>query len=215
MLKGSRRKWSRDKRRRYGIAVPPGNGTRWTWVSVNSGSWWWTGRPGMLQFMGSQRVGHDWATDLIWSEGMGESSWRIPSTRWSGVRSPCSFKFSFIFGCPGSSLLRAGFLVAESWGYCLTAGVGFSLQWLLLLRSTGSRVSGLQQLCIGLVARWHGASSQTRDRTCVPCIGRWSLIHCTTRGVQKFLLLMAAILLLLFALFYLCIYFCSFLQNNS
>ena len=36
--------------------------TRWTWVWVNSRSWWWTGRPGMLQFMGSQRVGHDWST---------------------------------------------------------------------------------------------------------------------------------------------------------
>ena len=33
--------------------------TQWTWVWMNSGSWWWTGRPGMLQFMGSQRVGHD------------------------------------------------------------------------------------------------------------------------------------------------------------
>ena len=42
--------------------------TRWTSVSVNSGSWWWTGRPGVLRFMGSQRVGHDWATDLIWSD---------------------------------------------------------------------------------------------------------------------------------------------------
>ena len=42
--------------------------TRWTWVLVNSGSWWWTGRPGVLRFMGSQRVGHDWATDLIWSD---------------------------------------------------------------------------------------------------------------------------------------------------
>ena len=40
--------------------------TRWTWVSVNSGSLWWAGRPGVLRFMGSQRVGHDWATDLIW-----------------------------------------------------------------------------------------------------------------------------------------------------
>ena len=40
--------------------------TRWTWVWVNSGSWWWTGRPGVLRFMGSQRVRHDWATDLIW-----------------------------------------------------------------------------------------------------------------------------------------------------
>ena len=40
--------------------------TRWTWVWMNSGSWCWTGRPGVLQFMGSQRVGYDWATDLIW-----------------------------------------------------------------------------------------------------------------------------------------------------
>ena len=38
--------------------------TQWTWVWVNSGSWWWTGKPGMLQSMGSQKVGHDWATEL-------------------------------------------------------------------------------------------------------------------------------------------------------
>jgi len=37
--------------------------TQWTWVWVN-GSWWWTQRPGVLWFMGSQRVGHDWATEL-------------------------------------------------------------------------------------------------------------------------------------------------------
>ena len=42
--------------------------TQWTWVWVNSGSWWWTGRPGMLQSMGSQRVGHNWATELNWTE---------------------------------------------------------------------------------------------------------------------------------------------------
>ena len=46
-----------------------GSPTRWTWVWVNSGSWWWTGRPGVLQFMGSQRVGHDWATELNWTGG--------------------------------------------------------------------------------------------------------------------------------------------------
>ena len=39
---------------------------RWTWVWVNSGSWWWTGRPGILQFMGLQRVRHDWVTELNW-----------------------------------------------------------------------------------------------------------------------------------------------------
>ena len=38
--------------------------TQWTWVWVNSGNWWWTGRPGVLQFTGSQRVRHDWATEL-------------------------------------------------------------------------------------------------------------------------------------------------------
>ena len=41
--------------------------TRWSWVWVNSGSWWWTGRPGVLRFMESQRVGHDWETELNWT----------------------------------------------------------------------------------------------------------------------------------------------------
>ena len=40
--------------------------TQWTWVWVNSRSWWWIGRPGMLQSMGSQRVRHNWATELNW-----------------------------------------------------------------------------------------------------------------------------------------------------
>ena len=42
--------------------------TQWTWVWVNSGSWWWTGRPGVLRFIGSQRVGHDWVTELNWTD---------------------------------------------------------------------------------------------------------------------------------------------------
>ena len=51
--------------------------TRWTWVSVNSRSWCWTGRPGVLRFMGSQRVGHDWAkwSDLIWCLTKGFPKW--------------------------------------------------------------------------------------------------------------------------------------------
>ena len=40
--------------------------TWWTWAWVDSRSWWWIGRPGVLQFMGSQRVRHDWATELNW-----------------------------------------------------------------------------------------------------------------------------------------------------
>ena len=42
--------------------------TQWTWVWVNSGSWWWTGRPGVLQSMGSQSVRHNWVTELNWIE---------------------------------------------------------------------------------------------------------------------------------------------------
>ena len=40
--------------------------TQWTWVWASPGSWWWTGRPGILQSMGSQRVGHNWRTELNW-----------------------------------------------------------------------------------------------------------------------------------------------------
>ena len=42
----------------------------WTWVWVKPGNWWWTGKPGVLQSMGSQRVGYDWATELI--------HWQLP-----------------------------------------------------------------------------------------------------------------------------------------
>ena len=54
-----------DDRRWDGWMASP---TRWTWVWVNSGSWWWTARPGMLQSMGSQRVEQDWETELNWTE---------------------------------------------------------------------------------------------------------------------------------------------------
>ena len=42
--------------------------TQWTWVWVNFRSWWWTGRPSVLQSIGSQIVGHDWETELNWTE---------------------------------------------------------------------------------------------------------------------------------------------------
>ena len=42
--------------------------TRWTWVWGSSRSWWWTGKPGVLQSMGSQRVRHDWVTEWNWTD---------------------------------------------------------------------------------------------------------------------------------------------------
>ena len=49
--------------------------TQWTWIWVSSGNWWWTGKPGMLQSMGLQRVRHDWVTELNWTdEGLVDSA---------------------------------------------------------------------------------------------------------------------------------------------
>ena len=49
--------------------------TQWTWVWINSGSWWWIGRTGMLQSMGSQRAGHDWAAELHWIHILHRPHW--------------------------------------------------------------------------------------------------------------------------------------------
>ena len=48
-------------------------------VWVNSRRWWWTGRPGVLQFMGLQRLGHDWATELKWTEPYGSLGLQSPT----------------------------------------------------------------------------------------------------------------------------------------
>jgi len=65
MLGGIGGKRRRGQQRMRGLDASP---TPLTWVWVNSGSWWWTGRPGVVRFMGSQRVGHDWATELNWTQ---------------------------------------------------------------------------------------------------------------------------------------------------
>ena len=63
-LEGLKARVEEDDRGWDGWMASP---TRWTWVWVNSGSWWWTGRPVMLQSTGSQRVRHYWATELNWA----------------------------------------------------------------------------------------------------------------------------------------------------
>ena len=65
--------------------------TWWTWVWVNSRRWWWTGRPGGLQFMGSQRVGHDWATEQNWTETLVEVM-KIMMTSLQKI--PCMYCYS-------------------------------------------------------------------------------------------------------------------------
>ena len=89
--------------------------TQWTWVWISSRSWWWIGRPGMLQSMVSQRVGHDWSTELSWlsigetERGLAEEgasfpdavvrflpsiTWRPAVCRTSGSQSPLASQVS-------------------------------------------------------------------------------------------------------------------------
>ena len=60
--------WRQEEKRMTGWDGWMASQTQWTWVWVNSGSGWWTGRPGVLQSMGSERVGHNWATELNWTD---------------------------------------------------------------------------------------------------------------------------------------------------
>ena len=73
-----RRRWQR----RWLDLIHPSmaSPTQWTWVWVNSGRWWWTGRPGMLQSMGLQRVEHDWEAELNWTEQTYPENWRARNT---------------------------------------------------------------------------------------------------------------------------------------
>ena len=87
--------------------------TQWTGVWVDSGSWWWTGRPGVLWFMGSQRVGHDWATELDWLLLSG----RLPAIQ-NLLSTPRGWLASFPLLSRSSS--SAGFGVCRSTSASLT-----------------------------------------------------------------------------------------------
>ena len=101
-----------------------------------------------------------------------------------------SLCFFFFFFCQ--------FLAA--WGLCL---VGRQLAVYGLLtevastgaESTGSRAGGLQQLCMGFVAPWHWGPSQTRDPTCIPCIGRLILNHWTSKEISCLFMYMITLIL--------------------
>ena len=87
------------------------------------------------------------------------------------------------------------FLVVVNWGCSSLQCTGFSLQWLLLLPSTGSKAHRLQYLWrTGLVALQHVGSSWTRDRTCDSCIDRWILYHWAIREAPLPVFLMIAVL---------------------
>ena len=66
--------------------------TQWTWVWVDSSSWWWTGRSDVLRFMGSQRVRHNWVTELNWIPLFTAALFTIART-WKQTRCPSTDKW--------------------------------------------------------------------------------------------------------------------------
>ena len=126
--------------------------TQWTWVGVDSGSRWWTGRPRVLQFMGSQRVGHNWATELNWMNWGNRvvlqefccHCWSVCKSVLYMFQTLCDPKDCSI---PGSSV----------------HGI-FQTRILEWVATSFSRIS-----------------SPFRDRTCVSCIDRQILYHWATR----------------------------------
>ena len=83
----------KDWRRRGWQRMRRLGGTAWVWAS--SGNWWWTGKPGLLQSRGSQRVGHDWATELNWLIFMDTHTYHLIKTKINYMSSVVLLNFTF------------------------------------------------------------------------------------------------------------------------
>ena len=146
--------------------------TQWTWVWANSGSRWWTGKHGVMHSMGSQRAGHDWMTELTWAQNnesinnikkclFGAALGLCCCTWVCGERAGPPLEVHRYFHCGGFSC----------WGLEVVAH-GFS--------STDSAAVRHGLSCPLSVV----GSSQIRDWTCVPCLGRRILHHWASREAQ-------------------------------
>ena len=128
-----RRRWQRMN----GWMASP---TQWTSVWASSRSWWWTGRPGILQSMGSQRVGHNWASELNCWDHLKHctcASWGTHLVMGYCVQDTCKS-----FTVKALVLLHEGHMAATSW-LCymrLCYGSILPMLWLWLLHQTRERL---------------------------------------------------------------------------
>ena len=127
---------------------------------MNSGSWWWTGRPCMLQFMGSQRVGHDWATELnwrnyiqiLWSDcilslvKLLKGKLKLLEIRWG-------LKFSSLRGYVVVQSLDHVWLFVTPWNAAFQASLSSTIAWSLLkfMSIDSMRLSNHLILCFPLI----------------------------------------------------------------
>ena len=150
--------------------------TQWTWVWVDSGSWWWTGRPGVLQVMGSQRVIHNWVTELNWTE------------------------LRIIL-----HMVIIMFAMPLHWFWLSMRAKSFSRVWFFIIPSTVAYEAFLsmrfsrQEYWRGLPWPPPGESSWPKDQTCIfyiTCIGRQVF---ATNAVVIYLFHLSNLFQLLFA----------------
>ena len=92
--------------------------TQWTWVWVDSGSWWWTGRPGMLRFMGSQRVGHNWVTELNWMLNFAIWYWNTFINKCGYAIHRFNAYFSLFFFCQWLITCCVFYIYFRLWKWC-------------------------------------------------------------------------------------------------
>ena len=122
--------------------------TQWTWVWVNSGSWWWTGRPGVLQFMGLQRVGHNWVTELNWTDLFQHGSLQFKN-----------FRCSILFDAYHCHISESSSVVFDSLQL-----MNYTIHGIVQARI-------LEWVAISFSRRY----SWPRDQVHISCIGRWIL----------------------------------------
>ena len=120
---------------------------------LNSGSWWWTGRPSVLQFMGSQRIGHDWATELNWNDTIMEtglathSSILAWSILWTAEPGGLLSIGSHRIGHDWSDLACVRVWVTNTLYYCQSFGKGPSLLFTGLYICTIQNVDHMNYVC--------------------------------------------------------------------
>ena len=155
--------------------------SRWTWVWISSGSWWWAGRPDMLQSMGSQIVRHDWATELNWGKNK--------KTRVTGSLRTCkstrvrnSNKVNKLEGSEWSPQIQVSWVMAECAPVSSVTRVkllllfsslvmfdSFATPWTVACQAPLSRGFSRQEYWSGLPFLLRG-SSWPRDQTHISCI---------------------------------------------
>ena len=161
--------------------------TWWPWVCASSGRWWWAGKPGVLQSVGSQRVRHDW-TEMNWSHFLAYLPWLEPTVQMlnrSGEnRHPClvpdlrgkAFRFS-----PLSIMLAVGF----PWKWKVKMLVMSSSLWPHgLYRPPGSSVHGILQARIleWVAISFSRESFWPRESNLSLLYCRWILYHLNYPG---------------------------------